>query len=48
MYPDLFQGLNLRLEDLDGHDFPLMVFDGKMVVPQGMIRLPEQVGDIEV
>ena len=32
MYPDLYRGLNLRLEDLDTYDFPLMGFDGKMVV----------------
>ena len=32
MYPDLYRGLNLRPEDLDTYDFPLMGFDGKMVV----------------
>ena len=32
MYPDLYRGLNLRPEDLDMYDFPLMGFDGKMVV----------------
>ena len=33
MYLDLYQGLNLRSEDLDRYDSSLMGFDGKMVVP---------------
>ena len=48
MYPDLYQVLNLRPENLDRYDSPLMGFDGRMVVPRGMIRLPIQVGDVEV
>ena len=48
MYQDLYRGLNLRPKDLDTYDSPLMGFDGKMVVPRGMIRLPIQVGDVEV
>ena len=48
MYPDLYQGLNLRPEDLDKYDSLLMGFYGKMVVPREMIRLPVQVGDMEV
>ena len=40
--------LNLRPENLDRYDSPLIGFDGKMVVPRGMIRLPIQVGDMEV
>ena len=48
MYPDLYQGLNLRLEDLDKFNSPLMGFDGKMVIPRGMIKLPIQVSDVEV
>ena len=48
MYPNLYQGLNLKLEDLDKYDSPLMGFDGRMVVPRGMIRLPVHVGDVEV
>ena len=47
-YPDLYRGLNLRPEDLERYDSPLMGFDGRMVVPQGMIRLPVQVGDVQV
>ena len=48
MYLDLYQGLNLRPEDLDRYDSLLMGFDDKMVVPRGMIRLLVQVGDVEV
>ena len=47
MYPDLYQGLNLRLEDLDRYGSSLMGFNGRMVVPRGMIKLPVQVGDVE-
>ena len=46
MYLDLYRGLNLRTVNLDTYDSPLMSFDGKMVVPRGMIRLPVQVSDI--
>ena len=48
MYLDLYMGLNLRLEDLDACDSPLMDFDDKMVVPRRMIKLLIQVGDVEV
>ena len=48
MYPDLYRGLNLRLEDLDRFGSSLMGFNGRMVVPRGMIKLPVQVGDVEV
>ena len=40
MYPDLYKGLNLRLEDLAVYDSPLASFDGKVVIPRGQIRLP--------
>ena len=40
MYPDLYKGLNLRLEDLTSYDSPLVSFDGKAVIPKGQIRLP--------
>ena len=30
------------------YDSPLMGFDGKMMVPRGMIRLLVWVGDVEV
>ena len=44
MYPDLYKGLNLKLEDLMHYSSPLMSFDGKLVIPKGMIRLPIQTG----
>ena len=42
MYPDLYKGLNLKLEDLTPYSSSLMSFDGKLVIPKGMIRLPIQ------
>ena len=44
MYPDLYKGLKLKLEDLLPYSSPLMSFDGKLVIPKGMIRLPVQTG----
>ena len=44
MYPDLFKGLKLKLENLMPYNSPLMSFDGKLVTPKGMIRLPIQTG----
>ena len=40
MYPALYKGLNLKLEDLMPYSSPLMSFDMKLVIPKGMIRLP--------
>ena len=37
MYPDLYKGLNLRLEDLTAYDYPLVSFDGKVVIPMGRL-----------
>ena len=34
IYPDLYKGLNLKLEDLTGYDSPLLGFNGKMVIPK--------------
>ena len=48
MYLDLYEGLNLKPEDLERYDSPLIGFDGRMVVPRGMIRLPVQARDEEV
>ena len=42
MYPDLYKGLRLTLEDLTRYNSPLMSFDGKIVMPKGQIRLPMQ------
>nr|XP_023870393.1 uncharacterized protein LOC111982994 [Quercus suber] len=44
MYPDLYKGLGLKPEDLSPYSSPLMSFDGKLVIPEGMIRLPIQTG----
>ena len=47
MYLDLYKGLNLKLEDLMPYNSPLMSFvdfDGKLVIPKDMIRLPIQTG----
>ena len=44
MYPDLFKGLNLRIEDLTPYNSPLVSFEGKVIIPKGQIRLPVQTG----
>ena len=44
MYPDLYKGLNLKLEDLTVYNSPLVSFKGKTVTPRGQIRLPIQTG----
>ena len=44
MYPDLYKGLNLKLEDLTTYDSPLVSFEGKTIIPKGQIRLPIQNG----
>ena len=48
MYPDLYKGLNLKHEDLERYDSPLVGFDGRTVIPCGMIKLPVQASDEEV
>lgn len=45
MYPNLFKGLGLKLEDLDQYDAPLIGFCGNTIIPKGMIWLPVQTGD---
>ena len=44
MYLDLFKGLKLKPEDLMPYNSPLMSFDGKLITPKGMIRLPIRTG----
>ncbi|XP_075666031.1 uncharacterized protein LOC142635850 [Castanea sativa] len=44
MYPDLYNVLNLKREDLTAYDSSLLGFDGKFVVLVGQIRLPVQAG----
>ena len=48
MYPDLYKGFNLKPEDLEKYDLPLGGFDGRLVVPCGMIRLLVQTRDEEM
>ena len=40
MYPNLYKGLKLKPEDLIPYSSPFKSFDGKLVIPKGMIRLP--------
>ena len=37
MYLDLYRRLKLKPEDLQKYDLPLVGFDGRMVIPHGMI-----------
>ena len=43
MYLDLYN-INLMLKDLVSYNSPLVGFDGKTIIPKGLIRLPIQVG----
>jgi len=43
MYPDLYNGLNLKPEDLTAYNSPLVSFEGKIVTLRGQIRLPIQI-----
>ena len=40
MYPDLYKGLSLRVEDLTPYSSPLVSFEGNVIIPKGQIRLP--------
>ena len=40
MYPDLYKGLNLKVEDLTPYSSPLVSFEGKIIIPKGQVRLP--------
>ena len=42
MYPDFYRGLNLRAEDLTPYSSPLVSFKGKVIIPNGQIKLPVQ------
>ena len=44
MYPDLYQELSLRAEDLTPYCSPLVSFEGKVIIPKGQIRLLVQTG----
>ena len=42
MYPNLYKGLNLINEDLTAYNSLFVSFKGKVVIPNGQIRLPVQ------
>nr|XP_023904364.1 uncharacterized protein LOC112016089 [Quercus suber] len=44
MYSDLYKGLNLKPDDLTPYSSPLVSFEGRVVIPNGQIRLPVQTG----
>ena len=44
MYPDLYKGMNLKVEDLMPYNSPLASFKGKIIIPKGQVRLPVQTG----
>ena len=44
MYLDLYKGLGLKPEDLTTYNSPLVSFEGRLVTPMGLIRLPVQSG----
>lgn len=44
MYPDLFRGLGLKNDDFSKYDTPLVEFDGQIVVLEGQISLPVNMG----
>ena len=44
MYPNLYKGLGLKPKDLTLHNSPLVSFEGKIVTPISLIRLPIQTG----
>ena len=48
MYPDLYKGLSFSAEDLTPYSFPLVSFEGKVIIPKGQIRLPVQTGSDQI
>ena len=44
MYPDLYKGLNLKVEDLTPYSSPLVCFEGKIIISKGQVKLPVQTG----
>ena len=44
MYPDLYKGLSLKVEDLMPYSSPLVSFEGKVIILKDQIRLPVQTG----
>ena len=48
MYPNLFEGLGLKTQDLMKYDTPLVLFDGRVVILEGQISLPVNMEGKEV
>ena len=48
MYLDLFEGLELKNQDLTKYDTLLVSFDGRVVIPKGQISLPVNMEGKEV
>ena len=44
MYLDLYKGLGLKPKDLTTYNSLLVSFEGRLVAPKGLIRLPVQAG----
>ena len=44
IYPDLYKGLRLKPEELKIYNSPLIIFEGKTIIPKGQIKLPIQTG----
>ena len=44
MYPDLYKGLNLKVEYLTPYSSPLVSFEEKIIIPKCQVRLPVQIG----
>ena len=44
IYLDLYKGLNLKANDLTPYSSPLVSFKGKIIIPNGQVRLPVQTG----
>ena len=43
MYPDLYEGLGLTLEDLTEYNSPLVASDGSIILLAGQVTLPVKV-----
>ena len=48
MYSDFYKGLGLRAEDLTPYSSSLVSFEGKVIIPNGHIKLPVQTGSVTV
>lgn len=48
MYPNLYKGLGLKPKNLSKYDTPLVGFNGKVVTPEGQIKLPVVIDGKEV